>query len=452
MMSRIMGLETGYAAGLLSGALTQSSAMGTATEAIMNLPLPLEEQQRLANQIPIADAVCYLFGFWGEVFFVAIILPKLLGMDLEKEAKELESKLGMKEESTIHSAYSLQSARALRLETSEFRTVAEIEAAAAADGLRLLVLRVRHGDRIEDATPATVVAPGDILALAGQRLSILQFASRIGREHDDAALLDIPIDTANVIVTKPEIETQTFADLARQDYARGVFVTSVMRGGQPIPITLGTRLQMGDIVGLVGNPASLGRAAGEMGYWERPSVLTNMFTLGIGIAIGCLIGLPAIFLGGVKLSLSTSVGTLLAGLFLGWLHSRKPWVVGNIPEPARVFLVNFGLAGFVAITGLHAGPDFIGGLKDVGIALFIAGIICTCVPPLVGVLFGKYVLRMNPLLLLGGVSGAQTMTAAMVAVQERAKSKAPILGFTVPYALGNIILTTFGTVIVLLTS
>ena len=42
------------------------------------------------------------------------------------------------------------------------------------------------------------------------------------------------------------------------------------------------------------------------------------------------------------------------------------------------------------------------------------------------------------------------MTAAMVAVQDQAKSRTPVLGFTVPYALGNIILTTWGTVIILL--
>ena len=206
------------------------------------------------------------------------------------------------------------------------------------------------------------------------------------------------------------------------------------------------------MLSLIGDPAALTKAADELGYWERPSVVTNILTLALGIALGCLIGIPAIMAGGLKLSLSTSVGTLLAGLFFGWLRSQRPWMLGNIPEVSRLFLVSFGLAGFVAITGLHAGPEFIGALKEVGLALFFAGVICTCVPPLVGVLFGKYVLRMEPLLLLGGVAGAQTMTAAMVAVQERAKSKAPVLGFTVPYALGNIILTTFGTVIVLLTS
>jgi len=453
LMSRIMGLDTGYSAGLLSGSLTQSPAMGTAIDAIMNLSLPEDQKRTLTNHVPIADAVCYLFGFWGEVLFVAAILPKLMGFDLEKEAKALEAKLGMKEDTTVRSAYTLQAARAVQLETDRFRTVAELERECASGGHRLVVLRVRRANAIEDATPSTALSSGDVIALAGQRQALVLFADQIGHEIDDAALLDIPVDTANVIVTNAEIEKQTLGELATErDFARGLFMKSVVRGGQPIPFTLQTRLQRGDVVSLIGTPASLSRAADDLGYWERPSVLTNMLTLGLGIAVGCLIGLPAILIGGVKLSLSTSVGTLLAGLFCGWLHSRRPWIVGNIPEPARMFLVNFGLAGFVAITGLHAGPEFIKGLKDVGISLFVAGVFCTCIPPTVGMLFGKYVLRMNPVLLLGGVAGAQTMTAAMVAVQERAKSQAPVIGFTVPYALGNIILTTFGTVIVLLTS
>ncbi|MBL0372949.1 aspartate-alanine antiporter [Rhizobium sp. KVB221] len=453
LTSRLMGLSTGYTAGLLSGALTQSSAMGTASEAIMALPLPEQERLALVNQIPIADAVCYLFGFWGEVIFVAAVLPKLLGIDLEKEAKALDAKLGIKEETSVRSAYSVQAARGVLIETDRFRTVADLEAEAAAAGQRLTVLRVRHGDHIIDATPSTALKIGDVVALAGRRSWIVDFTSKIGREEDDAVLLDIPFDSANIIITNAAIEKETLGEIAAtRDYTRGIFITRLRRGEQDIPISLKTRLQQGDGISLVGNSASLAKAADDLGYWERPSILTNMFTLGVGIVVGCLIGLPALYIGGVKLALSTSVGTLLAGLFLGWLHSKRPWMVGNIPEPTRLFLINFGLAGFVAITGLHAGPGFIAGLKDVGIPLFIAGIFCTCVPPTIGMLFGKYILRMNPVLLLGAVSGAQTMTAAMVAVQERAKSQAPVIGFTVPYALGNIILTTFGSIIVLLVS
>jgi putative transport protein len=72
------------------------------------------------------------------------------------------------------------------------------------------------------------------------------------------------------------------------------------------------------------------------------------------------------------------------------------------------------------------------------------------VPHAVAILFGTHVLRMNPLILLGACSGAGTMTAALRAVQEEAQSNLPPLGYAVPYAVGNILLTAWGPVIVAL--
>jgi len=69
-------------------------------------------------------------------------------------------------------------------------------------------------------------------------------------------------------------------------------------------------------------------------------------------------------------------------------------------------------------------------------------------PYIVGILFGGYVLKMNPVILLGACSGAGTMTAALRAIQDQADSTLPALGYTVPYAVGNILLTAWGPVIV----
>ena len=71
-------------------------------------------------------------------------------------------------------------------------------------------------------------------------------------------------------------------------------------------------------------------------------------------------------------------------------------------------------------------------------------------PHLVAVLFGRFVLKMNPVILLGTCAGAGTVTAALRAIQDEANSKAPVLGYTVPYAIGNVLLTAWGPVIVLL--
>ena len=104
------------------------------------------------------------------------------------------------------------------------------------------------------------------------------------------------------------------------------------------------------------------------------------------------------------------------------------------------------------VVGLSAGPGFVAGLRTTGISLVVVGFICALVPHTVAILFGRYVLRMEPLILLGACSGAGTITAALRAIQDEAQSKVPALGYTVPYAIGNILLTAWGPVIVALMS
>jgi putative transport protein len=115
-------------------------------------------------------------------------------------------------------------------------------------------------------------------------------------------------------------------------------------------------------------------------------------------------------------------------------------------------MTSLGLAAFVGLTGIHAGPIFLSALRDVGIGLLFGGMAVTLLPQIVGFVFGHYVLRMNPILLLGALTGSQTVTAAMAAVQERSGSPVAVLGYTPAYPVANILLTTWGTIIVLIIS
>ena len=111
-----------------------------------------------------------------------------------------------------------------------------------------------------------------------------------------------------------------------------------------------------------------------------------------------------------------------------------------------------GLTTFMAVVGLGAGPTFVAGLQKSGISLVFVGLLVAILPHMTAILFGRYVLKMNPVILLGSCCGAGTITAGLRAVQEEAQSKLPALGYTVPYALGNILLTAWGPVIVAILS
>jgi putative transport protein len=80
----------------------------------------------------------------------------------------------------------------------------------------------------------------------------------------------------------------------------------------------------------------------------------------------------------------------------------------------------------------------------------VAGLVTVIVPHLAGVLVGRWAFKMHPGVLLGVCAGAGTATPALAAIQEAAKSPVPTLGYGVAYAVGNVLLALWGTVIVAL--
>src|SRR5262249_23033551 len=94
--ARLIGLDPGITGGLFAGGVTQSAAIGTASDAVMGLPLPEAERSRLAGRVADADALCYVFGAMGMIWFCGTLAPRLLRIDLPAEAKALEAKFGIK--------------------------------------------------------------------------------------------------------------------------------------------------------------------------------------------------------------------------------------------------------------------------------------------------------------------------------------------------------------------
>ena len=452
IMARLLKLDIGMSAGLYAGALTQSAAIGTATDAIMALPLPEAERKLLANHVAVADGLTYVFGALGVMLFTSVVGPKLLRVDLRKEAEALEAQLGIKTQQTgILSGAQKFALRAYRLSKPEFagKTVKEVE--SNREGHRYFVERIRRGDQIIEPDPDTVLLLGDVVLLYGRHDALVTVGLRFGDEVNDPALMDIPIAILEVVVTNADIVGPTLEELTLTEKLdlRSVGLRKLTRGGQTIPTGTQTVLDRGDVLELIGPQRAVEKAAAAIGYPLRPTNATNLAAPGLGIVIGAAIGLPYLVVGNIKLTLSVSVGALLAGLFFGWLRSRRP-TFGNIPAPALQFMIDFGLAAFVAGAGLQAGPEFVKAVKELGIVVLLGGIVVTVVPQLAALAVGHYLLKMNPLLLLGGLAGAQTFTGALAAVQEKAESRIPVLGYTVPYATSNVLLTAGGTLIVAL--
>jgi putative transport protein len=437
----VMGYDVGTAAGLLAGAFTESTVIGTAGDAIGRLPISEAEKAALLNRIPVAYAVSYLVGTGFVVFFLSTLAPKLMGVNLRAEAAALESSMSATGQSDSVPAFAEWDRRAFRVAGGALagRTVRDIEAGFAPS--RVFIERVRRDDATVNPGQDMVLRDDDVVAVAGRRSVIVEAASSLGTEVSDPQLLAVPLETANVVLTR-----FTDGELGRQ-FGHGVLLRELVRGGQELPFNEDTMANRGDVLRIAGNPVDVERVGEALGYIERPTSETDVVFVGLGILLGGLFGLLSVTLWGVPLSLTSSGGALIMGLVFGWLRSVRP-TFGRIPEPALWVFDTIGLAVFIGVVGLNAGPTFVSGLRETGPALLVVAFVVCATPHLVAVLFGRYVLGMHPVILLGACAGAGTATAALRGVQDEAHSRLPVLGYTVPYALGNILLTAWGPVIV----
>jgi putative transport protein len=291
-----------------------------------------------------------------------------------------------------------------------------------------------------------------VVAVTGRREVLAGVMDDRANEVDDRELLSIMMVTYDVFVTNPKYDGKTLEEVAKEDAVRGVFLRKIMRRNVEIPIGLQTTIERGDTLVITGAEKVIIASAKEFGEVIQPTDVTDFVALGLAIFIGALIGIfLSITVGGVIISIGSSVGTLLAGIITGYVRSRRP-LFGRIPDGAIQFMKAFGLAGFVAMAGLAAGPHFVTAVKESGVSLLIGGVIVTLVPMVVGLWFGRKVLKINPLLLLGALSGAQTFTAALAAVQEKSNSPVAVIGYSGAYPIAQIVLTLWGTIIVLLMS
>jgi putative transport protein len=453
--AKFAGYDVGSAAGMYAGSQTISASMGLATDAINRLGLSPDETKKLLNAMPVAYAVTYIFGTIGSAVVLALVGPALLGIDLEAACKRYEEEHGGKKQlggpGTAWHQFELRAFRVNERGPAVGKTVREAE--ALVPDQRVFIERIRQNGKIVDATADTVIHAGDIVAVAGRREVLVSVIGAAAEEVDDRDLLAVPIEGVDVYVTSKDVDGKTLAQLAQLSSVRGVFLRKITRGATAIdiPILPGTQLQRGDIVTLVGRPPDVTAATKQLGYPDRATDVADVAFIGAAIAIGALLGAVVYKVGSVPLTLSTSGGALISGLFFGWLRSVRP-TFGRIPSSTLWFMNSVGLNVFIAVVGISSGPGFVAGLQQLGFSLFLWGVVVTTVPLILAIYMGKYIFRFNDAILLGCCAGARTTTAALGMINDRAKSQIPGLGYTVTYAVGNTLLTIWGMVMVMLLS
>ncbi|QCI67406.1 TrkA C-terminal domain-containing protein [Phreatobacter stygius] len=446
---RLFGLDQGTAIGLAAGALTQTAMLGTAYGALEGLGLPAAALNRIQGQAAVVFALTYIFGTIGVILFCTQIAPRLIGVDLKASARALDAGDDGAEPKAPLLDFRTLVARVFRVSAAEGMTIESLDAEI---GPLAAVARIRRGGVDMEPHSQLVVRRGDLVAIQGYRPAMVAAAARIG---DEVSADDLVIDLTGPgteVVLASRFAGMTLRDAVAEvgEMGHGLFLRRIRRQAHDIPATATTVLMPGDVLTLAGPANRLAATAPLIGTLASQGNRADIAFLAAGLLSGVLIGLVSLTIKGIPVTLSAGGGALIAGLAFGWWHARRP-AAAPVPPAATQIMWDFGLASFCALVGLTAGPQAASALGTAGLTILVAGVVVTLLPQLVGLYVGHYLLRIHPVLLVGALAGAQTQDAAMLAACDLAESPAPTLGFTVPYAIGNIVLTVLGPAIVALT-
>lgn len=452
--AKLFSLDSGTAAGLAAGGLTQSAIIGTAGDAISQLGGMTEEAKSLMQtNVAVGYAVTYIFGSLGPILMVSWLIPTFMKWDIREEALKLAEKMSDGKPELAPGEFNAMTdlvSRAYKIPTDS-RLIGQDIQTVNGDLLDTAIEMIsRDGQNIE-VDKSVVIKAGDILVVTGLRQAI---AGHIESAKHEVALPRGTVlieENRQLVANDKQLIGKTLAQIKAEtnvDTLRGVYVTDVIRGGNSQNISADFIVHKNDIIQVTGSAKDINRI--EKGIGKRLVSLfsTDYVLFGLGMVGGLLIGLINFEIAGIPVTIGSGAGCLISGLFVGWLRSRKP-NMGSLPLGASNFLRDFGLAVFVGVVGLQAGPQAIDMVKENGLTLLFLGVAVTIIPQIISFFISYYVLKIkNPIEALACVAGGRSANPGFAALLEKAGNATPVFAFTVTYAIANVLLTLWGPIIV----
>ncbi|WP_122080920.1 aspartate-alanine antiporter [Vibrio coralliirubri] len=451
----LFDLDRGTAAGLAAGGLTQSAIIGTAGDAIARLGGVSEEAKHLMQtNVAVGYAVTYIFGSLGPILMVTWVFPTLMKWDIRSEAIALEEKNSNGKRDLADGEFNAVTAlvtRAFKV-TNDDKLVGKTLAQLNQSSLAACIELIERDGKELNADKFTALKAGDLVVVTGRRNAVHELQDKA--QSNEVALpesYEVIEENRQLIADNRKLigrSLREIKDSSNERSFRGVYVTDYIREGASVAITDDLIVQKNDVIQLTGTAQDINRVEKHIGKRMGSATMTDFIVLGFGMVLGLLIGLISFKIAGIPVTIGSGAGCLISGLLVGWLRSRNPHVA-QFPTGAANFIRDFGLAAFVGIVGLEAGPQAVDTIKEHGMSLLFLGMAVTIIPQIISFFFSYFVLKIkNPVEALGCVTGGRSANPAFAALMEKTGNATPVFSFTVTYAVANVLLTLWGPIIV----
>lgn len=429
----------GIAAGVISGALTQSATVASSLQTIGSLPVSQSIRATYEAQLPVAYALTYVFGTLGVIIFLRDLAPKILGISIAEQGPK------MAEHYHFHAKNPNPTwRRTYRIADDSPLVGKTLEEFNRRSNYRIIGLAAFHDGKMTDHLEYQLQV-GDLLTVIG-------YAVHFDRLMRVPGLTEVLTPTnaprERAFVLGKNFKPGELA-LLRQ---HGVFVNiqDPISGNQQLI----NQLQPGDVISLTGNTSRTKAILKKMGRWKAADTAMNYSLFSLGIGCASLLGIIRLKLNSIPLQLGNGTAALIMGLILSsWIERHRDRK--SIPVTVTSFLQSFGLTLFVGTVGLQSAQAFTSAIKSLGIGVLFIGAMISIMPHLLTLFFGRYVLKMEPLALIGAMTGSGTIAAAMNEISQKAGPEGGAYyaaAFTPAFVVGNIGITLLGPIFVALLS
>jgi putative transport protein len=437
----LLGIDPAAVLGLLAGATTNTPSLGAVQQTLTTLPGVSVDRQELPA---LAYAISYPVAIAGMIGTL-LVLKALFRIDPVKEAEAFGNE-------QRHGAEPLER-RTLVVENPNLEGV-EVEAIPGRLETGVTVSRIRHAGEAEvrPAGGGTVLKTADRIVAVGTGAMLDRFQRVVGRRSDED-LIEAPggVTSLRVVLTGKGVLGKTVREVGL-DHLFGVVITRVTRADLEMSAVPSLRLRFGDVLQIVGDQASVQKAAAFLGNSLKALNETHFIPLFIGIALSIALGTVPVAVPGLPqpLRLGLAGGALIVALALGRL-GQVGRLVWHMPANVNLAFREFGIALFFAGVGLAAGPKFFSTVfSPLGALWLVTGLLVTVLPLLAVGVFARAVLKVNFVALGGLLAGSMTDPPALAFASNLSRSDAPMVSYATVYPLTMVLRIVSAQVLVLL--
>lgn len=417
----LFDIDTPSLVGLIAGSLTSTPGLAVAIDSTKNLAN--------SDLAPISYGIAYPFGVIGVILFVKL-LPKIMRIDLDREARELDKQ---------------RRSKFPDMETCLFRVTNDAVIGHTLMELKFsnmtgaIISRMKSDNKITIPMGITVLHENDWVQCVGTREALAQAELLLGERKEGELPLADDQDIQQLLLTNKKVIGKQLGEL-RLHQNFGCTVTRVRRSGIDLTPSESLELKFGDKLTVVGEKEGLNGFACMLGNNAKILSDTDFFPIAMGIVLGVIVGKVSIGLGeGMSFSPGLTGGVLLVALMLSSIGKTGP-IIWSMSGPSNQLLRQLGLLLFLAEVGTSAGKTLVSTFQNSGLLLFGIGAVLTIVPMLVAVLVGRLVFKISILDLLGTITGGMTSTPGLAAADSMVDSNIPSVAYATVYPIAMVCL------------